>query len=308
LILELQSIQPLFSVLIANYNNGQYLEDCLKSIFAQTYEHWEIIIVDDASTDNSREIYQKYANDQRIRVYYNSKNKGCGYTKRKCVEYASGEICGFVDPDDAILPDSMNIMIKAHLENSECSIISSKFYYTDIKLNIINEGTFGAEIPKGESYLTFGNYAITHFATFKIIAYLNTEGINPELKVAVDQDLYYKLEEVGNTHFIDQFLYKYRATPQSISLNENAIRAITVHEQVFKKAFKRRNKHRTIAVNLNRSKYRIKIYNFRKARIYYSAKSGKYNFKYYLLIQLMIMFPFKDIKYKAKCFLFPSYG
>jgi glycosyltransferase involved in cell wall biosynthesis len=53
----------LFSVLIANYNNGLYLEECLRSIFAQTYTNWEIVIVDDASTDNSSNIYEKFIED-----------------------------------------------------------------------------------------------------------------------------------------------------------------------------------------------------------------------------------------------------
>ena len=54
------SKEPLFSVLVANYNNGRYLEECLKSIFNQTYKNWEIIIVDDFSTDNSHDVYKKY--------------------------------------------------------------------------------------------------------------------------------------------------------------------------------------------------------------------------------------------------------
>ena len=90
---------PFFSVLIANYNNGKYLEECLESIFAQTFKDWEIIVVDDASTDSSGDIYRKYENDGRIHVYRNKRRRGVGYTKRKCVEHARGEVCGFVDAD-----------------------------------------------------------------------------------------------------------------------------------------------------------------------------------------------------------------
>ena len=54
---------PLFSVLIANYNNGKYLHEAIASVYAQTYKNWEIILVDDASTDNSRELYKELEKD-----------------------------------------------------------------------------------------------------------------------------------------------------------------------------------------------------------------------------------------------------
>ena len=67
----------LFSVLIANYNNGQYIQEAIESVKAQDYDHWEIIIVDDASTDNSIEIYNKkqwkaYARKRRKRKRANN--------------------------------------------------------------------------------------------------------------------------------------------------------------------------------------------------------------------------------------------
>ena len=90
--------QPLFSVLITNYNNGRYLQEAIDSVLAQTYTNWEIILVDDKSTDNSFEIYEKYKDDGRFKIYYNEVNMGCGYTKHRCAELASGELCGFLDP------------------------------------------------------------------------------------------------------------------------------------------------------------------------------------------------------------------
>ena len=72
---------PLFSILVANYNNGCYLMEAIESVYAQTYTNWEIIIVDDASTDNSNELYEKLSQDNRIHVYYNDKNMGCAFTK-----------------------------------------------------------------------------------------------------------------------------------------------------------------------------------------------------------------------------------
>lgn len=82
--------QPLFSVLIANYNNGKYLMEAIESVRQQTYTNWEIILVDDASTDNSKELYKELEKDERIHIYLNEQNIGCGYTKRRCAELATG--------------------------------------------------------------------------------------------------------------------------------------------------------------------------------------------------------------------------
>lgn len=68
--------EPLFSILIANYNNGKYIKEAIDSVYIQDYSNWEIIIVDDASTDNSKEIYSEFINNPRIRVFYNEKNRG----------------------------------------------------------------------------------------------------------------------------------------------------------------------------------------------------------------------------------------
>ena len=64
----------MFSVLIANYNNGRYLQEAIDSVFSQTYTDWEIVIVDDASTDNSADIYRRNGSDSRIRIFHNWTN------------------------------------------------------------------------------------------------------------------------------------------------------------------------------------------------------------------------------------------
>ncbi len=103
--------QPQFSILIANYNNGKYLEEALQSVFQQTCTDWEIVLVDDCSTDGlSEQIYAQYADDNRIHIYRNEKNMGCGYTKRRCAELATGKWCVYLDPDDMLRRDALSIV------------------------------------------------------------------------------------------------------------------------------------------------------------------------------------------------------
>ena len=105
----IQSRNMLFSILVANYNNGHFFQDCYQSILSQTYTNWEVIIVDDCSTDESVSVIKQIIGvDDRFKLIENTKNYGCGYTKNKCVQNAKGDILGFLDPDDSSQPILIN--------------------------------------------------------------------------------------------------------------------------------------------------------------------------------------------------------
>lgn len=211
---------PLFSVLIANYNNGSFIEEAIASVLAQTYNNWELIIIDDGSIDNSREILKKYIGDEKIKLYTNDRNRGCGYTKRKCVELANGEFCGFLDPDDALTNDALAIMMDLHLKNDDCSLIYSTCYIcNDLSEILYIEDRIGA-IPEDEDLLANSMKGIAHLSTFKKDKYNRNIGIDASLPSSVDVDLYFKLEEVGKTYFYSEKpLYYFRSNnPNSISI------------------------------------------------------------------------------------------
>ncbi len=231
---------PLFSILIANYNNGLYLSEALDSVYQQTYENWEIIIVDDSSSDQSSDIYQTLNKDKRIKIIYNDKNQGAGYTKKRCVDNATGSICGFLDPDDALANDALEKMIKAHSIKPSASLIYSTSYRCDEHLNIIQRNDAPRKIKDNDPYFFNMEGSISHFASFKKDSYMQTVGIDPYLQRAVDQDLYLKLYEVGETHYIDEALYYYRIHKGGISTNKNIEKAYYWHWVVLIETGKRR--------------------------------------------------------------------
>ena len=230
---------PLFSVLIANYNNGRYLLDAVKSIQEQTYDHWEIIIVDDGSTDNSDQVYGTLSGNPRIHVFRNDRNRGVGYTKRRCVALAQGEICGFLDPDDLLAADdALQLMVQAHLAHPDASMVDSGYTITDENLVVIDE-RMGIPLP-GMSILEACSWPFRPFISFKKKKYELTTGIDPFLRLAEDYDLYYKLEEVGETAHVDKLLYHYRHHTNSISLNSSVFKARAWHTYACVEAMKRR--------------------------------------------------------------------
>lgn len=218
-------VKQLFSVLIANYNNGRYLQEAIDSVLSQTYTNWEVVLVDDKSTDNSFEIYKKYKDDSRFHIYYNDKNRGCGFTKRRCVELANGELCGFLDPDDKLTPEALSVVVDLHDSHPGCSLVYSTLY--------LWEGAKGTKtileavgpMAEGEDFLISTQRIVSHFAVFKRRYYEKTEGIDKALQSAVDFDLYVKLEEVGDLFFVDEPLYYYRqGNSNSISIGSSELK------------------------------------------------------------------------------------
>lgn len=291
----------LFSILIANYNNGHFFKDCYKSIITQSYAHWEAIIVDDGSTDDSLEVIKAIiGDDKRFKLFKNDENKGCGYTKHACVAYANGDILGFLDPDDALKPEAIGVMVDAHRLNKNASIITSKYEFVDLDMNFKSAGLYGSKLPEGTSYLTYAKGTFSHFVTFKKHYYLQSVGIDPTMKRAVDQDLYYKLEEQGAHVFIDAILYRYRIHDQSISKNDNLFKAEYWHFYAMLNAYKRRRKSKMPIANLSRNDMREYASNYYLKRFQRIKFSNKKCAQYYLLYKSVTAYPGHKLYLKLK--------
>jgi len=208
--------QPLFSVIMPNHNKGKYIREAIESVRAQNYPRWELIIVDDASTDNSLDVIETFSDDIRIKAIKNSTNRGVGYVSHQAVENSSGEIIGTLDSDDILHPDALTVMANEHMTNPDCGLIYSNLYICDGDLKISGELDLLDSLPAGVSLqeiLMGGKYKSPislSFRTFKRSAYDKTEGYDTGLRCYVDRDLYYKLEKKGKIKCVNRCLYYYR--------------------------------------------------------------------------------------------------
>ncbi|MCJ7934314.1 MAG: glycosyltransferase family 2 protein [Chryseobacterium sp.] len=231
-----------FSILIAHYNNAALFRDCYKSLRKQTYPDWEAVILDDASSEKEKEEIQSIIQgDERFKFFENKKNSGVGFTKSKLIELATGEICGFVDPDDAILPTAIESAVHVFKQKKNAVLTYSRFMICDKDLNPIAPFKSAMQVKNGDPY--FFNYPIqmAHFITFRKDVYEQTEKINPALKIAEDQDLYLKMYEKGDVYFIDDTNYLYRTHAGGISQNNNKEKSYDYFAQVVFNTMKRRN-------------------------------------------------------------------
>jgi hypothetical protein len=102
--------RPLVSVLTTVYNRETYLATAIESVLAQSMEDFELLIVDDGSTDRSVEIARRYERDPRLKVYVNGKNLGDYPNRNRAASLATGKYLKYVDSDDAIYPHCLEVM------------------------------------------------------------------------------------------------------------------------------------------------------------------------------------------------------
>lgn len=121
------SNQPLVSIIIPTYNYGYLISETLDCLINQTYINWEAIIIDDGSTDNTKVLVQKYLSDIRVRYIYQI-NKGLSAARNAGISNASGKYITFLDADDFISQDKINVQVK-YMEENSSSIIT----YTQAK-------------------------------------------------------------------------------------------------------------------------------------------------------------------------------
>ena len=101
-------LEGLVSVIMPTYNCGKYIADTIESIQAQTYSNWEIIVVDDCSTDNTKAVMMPYVEaDSRIRYYCLEHNSGAAVARTRAMELAQGEYMAFCDSDDLWMPEKL---------------------------------------------------------------------------------------------------------------------------------------------------------------------------------------------------------
>lgn len=104
-------MNDLVSVVMPSYNTAEYISASIESVQAQTYTNWELIIVDDCSTDSTDVVVQKYLNDTRIRYYQNETNCGAAISRNKALKEAKGKWIAFLDSDDLWLPEKLEKQI-----------------------------------------------------------------------------------------------------------------------------------------------------------------------------------------------------
>lgn len=214
------------SIVIACYNYSSFLKDAFISVFKQDTKKWEIIFVDDCSSDQSLDVAYKLVNEygfsEKVKFIRHESRLGYGKSLYDGIDAASGKLIAILDADDALATSrALSIMISEHRKKKNASLTYSDYIVCDVDLKPYRIAK-GTRLLKGQKLLTrekyYGNvYEISHFKVFKKCMYEKTEKVDPSLVKGVDKDLILKLEEVGDLVYVDVILYLYRRHDSSIT-------------------------------------------------------------------------------------------
>src|SRR5579864_3466444 len=138
---------PAVSIIIPNYNHGRYLRLRIGSVLRQTYNDFEVIVLDDGSTDNSREIIESYARDEKVRIDYNSQNSGNVFKQwNKGVQKARGRYVWIAESDDYADTAFLSRMVPLLERNPEVAFAHCRSWRVDENGN--RQGFADAELER----------------------------------------------------------------------------------------------------------------------------------------------------------------
>ena len=202
-------MSQLVSVLVNCYNCDKYLSEALDSIYAQTYTNWEIVFIDNCSTDNSKTIVDQY--DERIKYYKTQKNISLCAARVFAKSFISGDFFCVLDTDDLWMPDKLEKQVALMQENKDVGIVyTNTIYFTD-------EGdqrtAYNQSMPSGN---LFTKLLANYFFSFETVmvrkSVMDKYNIyfDHNYNVASDAEFFIKLSYYTKCLYIDEPLAKWR--------------------------------------------------------------------------------------------------
>ncbi len=287
--------KPKVSVIIPTYNRAYSIRRAIQSILDQTYKNFEIIIVDDGSTDDTEKIVKRF-NDERIRYFRHDQNKGGGAARNTGIKAASGEYIAFQDSDDEWLPEKLEKQMKIFEDTRiEFSIVytgswrieNNKKVYIPYSWVTRKEGDIHKELLKG-------NFVTTQSIVLKKQCFEKSGMFDENFPRYQDWDLVIRLSKYYKFKFIDEPLLILYYTTDSISANhdisthreayiESLERILTKHYEDFKK-----EKNLLLIYYSDIGNLLCSNNNMKKGKIYFikSYKLNPFNLK--LLVTIMV--------------------
>lgn len=220
-------MNDLVSIIMPSYNTGQYISESIKSVQEQTYTDWELIIIDDCSTDNSVEVINNFG-DPRIVLIQNEKHSGAAISRNKALKAAKGRWIAFLDSDDLWLPQKLEKQIRFMTEND--------YHFTFTDYRICLNGHWLPYINIGPDVVNKRKmYNYCYFSTITVMYDRETIGLIQiaDLKKNNDYAMWLKAIEKSNAYRLPECLSFYIKHNKSVS-SGSKLKLIKWHYLLFK--------------------------------------------------------------------------
>lgn len=220
-------MNDLVSIVMPSYNTADYIAESIKSVQAQTYSNWELIIVDDCSTDDSMDVIKAFK-EPRIRLLQNEKNSGAAISRNYALREAKGKWIAFLDSDDIWLPDKLEKQIRFMEDNNY------SFSFTDYRICL--NGTWMPYINTGPDVVTKKKmYDYCYFSTITVMYEREKIGLIQiaDLRKNNDYAMWLKAIEKSNAYRLPECLSFYIKHEGSVS-GGSKIKLIKWHYKLFR--------------------------------------------------------------------------
>lgn len=221
---------PLLSVTVLNYNYGHFLPNCLDSILGQSFKDFEIILINDKSTDNSIEIIQPYLADPRVRLVDHQENKGFVASLIEGAELSRGRYITVISADDWIVDmAAFEKQLAVMEQDAEIAFVYSAYNH-HIDENHFESTWHGADssyiLPGLEAFhkLVVNPFMLHTGTIIRKTAYEKVGGYDTSTTYLVDTRMWLSLCHVGKVAYLNEALYAYRRHGNNMSRNTTALR------------------------------------------------------------------------------------
>lgn len=207
-------MEDLVSIITPSYNTSRFIGETISSVRAQTYQNWELIIVDDCSTDNTDQIVQGFQLiDGRIHYLKNEKNQGAAISRNKALALAQGRWIAFLDSDDLWYPDKLERQISFMVQNG--------YHFSCTYRTVINEDSTPKGIllksPRHISKVGMRNYCWVGCLTVMYDANFVGKIQIGDIKKNNDYAIWLKVIRKTDCYCLPEVLAQYRIRSGSIS-------------------------------------------------------------------------------------------
>lgn len=208
---------PLVSVIMPAYNNENYIEGAVNSLLKQNYQNWELIVVNDCSSDKTGEVIDLLAKkDKRIRAFHNPKNIKQTRTRNFAISKAKGKYVTLLDSDDEREPTSLQKQVEFLESNPDIVAVGTAAQWCDEHMNRLNDRLY--PLTDDEIRRTFFRYSPFCLASLMVRAKaLDAPAYNPNVEPAEDIDLAMRLGMKGKLANLPEALYRVRTHQQSVT-------------------------------------------------------------------------------------------